>query len=775
VGSTPDGNGACTPDDPNCFGFADGTACNTDNDVCTVDECQSNVCTNLSALNCDDGVICTDDTCDAITGCANATNDANCDDVDACTTDTCDAITDCGYTLTDACDGTWCAGESQECDGGANCLGGCTCDPLFPIANGDGSCSASACGNGAVEAGEVCDPGAPQNDVCCNPATCQWTLSGLSDPQATCGGGSDCLDPVCDGAGGCTTAPLADGTLCTTDGLFCNGDEVCTGGICASPGNPCGYCSSNPLATCTPSTVLTDCPPADSCVTSAGAFCDEPTDTCPICGNNGLDAGTAEQCDDEGVCMQGCTVDGDCAGGAGSCDTSRNVCICVDNAACTSGVCRKNSTYDATGLCEASGGPTICGDGSGGNSPACAGNDVCFPASGDGCDFLCRTETCGDSIVGYNQLGGLEECDPPNTFTCNGACSGPADCCTALTPARPSVCGNGTVEATEQCDDGGICTSDSSACTIGGPACPGAGTCALRIGDGCNTWCMYEECGNGLIDVGEDCDPPNGQTCDSFCKHIRLDTCGNNQLDTGEQCDDGNLASYDTCSPVCSTTVCGNLVVDDPSEDCDPPGTSYCKSNCTDNLPGPNCGNGSKQGQEDCDDGNAIVGDGCSFFCKFEACGNGVVDKFGDESVLPGNRTDDEMCDDGNVLDGDGCSALCKWECGDAVTNTSVEECDNDHDSPNLRGGWCMEGCMVNTDCATPALGVCHLGYCTCNTGADCQAGNECVDGICRVLSVGVPTACDSRFPELTCSGVPMLERCVAIGGDGCDEQCKTE
>jgi cysteine-rich repeat protein len=66
-----------------------------------------------------------------------------------------------------------------------------------------------------------------------------------------------------------------------------------------------------------------------------------------------------------------------------------------------------------------------------------------------------------------------------------------------------------------------------------------------------------------------------------------------------------------------------------------------------------------KEGDEQCDDGNKISGDGCSSDCKLESiptdlCGNGDVES-------------GEECDDDNDSDGDGCSSDCEvengWEC----------------------------------------------------------------------------------------------------------------
>jgi cysteine-rich repeat protein len=61
------------------------------------------------------------------------------------------------------------------------------------------------------------------------------------------------------------------------------------------------------------------------------------------------------------------------------------------------------------------------------------------------------------------------------------------------------------------------------------------------------------------------------------------------------------------------------------------------------------CGDGFHEGEEACDDGNAIDGDGCETSCTVTpapVCGN--------------NRLETgELCDDGNALNGDGCESTC--------------------------------------------------------------------------------------------------------------------
>jgi cysteine-rich repeat protein len=82
------------------------------------------------------------------------------------------------------------------------------------------------------------------------------------------------------------------------------------------------------------------------------------------------------------------------------------------------------------------------------------------------------------------------------------------------------------------------------------------------------------------------------------------------------------------------------------------------------------CGNGLQDPGEECDDGNAVNGDGCSN-CLVEPCS--VCPRFGQpcvEAYACGNGflSSDEDCDDGNTTGGDGCSAGCRqveagWRC----------------------------------------------------------------------------------------------------------------
>jgi hypothetical protein len=117
------------------------------------------------------------------------------------------------------------------------------------------------------------------------------------------------------------------------------------------------------------------------------------------------------------------------------------------------------------------------------------------------------------------------------------------------------------------------------------------------------------DCGNGTVDAGEQCDDgaENGtptSLCDLRCQF----KCGNGIRDAGEECDNGvNDGSYGTCNPDCTLPdYCGDGVVNGP-EECDdgdgnladPYGPNLCTTGC---RIGPYCGDGRVQAAyEDCD------------------------------------------------------------------------------------------------------------------------------------------------------------------------------
>jgi cysteine-rich repeat protein len=96
------------------------------------------------------------------------------------------------------------------------------------------------------------------------------------------------------------------------------------------------------------------------------------------------------------------------------------------------------------------------------------------------------------------------------------------------------------------------------------------------------------ECGNGVVEAGEDCDEGEnngGDLCPDDCEYTS--TCGNGNIESWEECDDG-----------------------------DTDGTDYCTTECQFNI----CGDGFMWlGIEQCDDGNHLPFDGCGPYCIAEA------------------------------------------------------------------------------------------------------------------------------------------------------------
>ena len=103
-------------------------------------------------------------------------------------------------------------------------------------------------------------------------------------------------------------------------------------------------------------------------------------------------------------------------------------------------------------------------------------------------------------------------------------------------------------------------------------------------------------CGNGIVEGSEQCDPPDGTTCDESCQAITSDppVCGNGIVEGSEQCDppDGT-----TCDESCQTItsdppVCGDGIIEG-TEQCDPPDATTCDESCQTITPDPPvCGNG---------------------------------------------------------------------------------------------------------------------------------------------------------------------------------------
>ena len=72
-------------------------------------------------------------------------------------------------------------------------------------------------------------------------------------------------------------------------------------------------------------------------------------------------------------------------------------------------------------------------------------------------------------------------------------------------------------------------------------------------GDGGDDAAIPLNCGNDVLDPGEQCDQgtANANEPDTCRLDCRFPRCGDGIVDTGEACDDGNATLYDGCTPSC--------------------------------------------------------------------------------------------------------------------------------------------------------------------------------------------------------------------------------
>ena len=164
-----------------------------DGSVCTVDTCDPVAGCRRANLDCSDGDLCSIDTCDPVTGCAHRPR--TCNDGDQCTVDMCQPATGLCAHIPDSCnDGDRCTDDS--CDPAIGCMN-------TPVNCTDGdACTVDAC--------------EPSTGYCVN-------------TPKSCDDGNACTTDSCDSIVGCDHAPVEcdDFDPCTVDA--CNpSNAACT-------------------------------------------------------------------------------------------------------------------------------------------------------------------------------------------------------------------------------------------------------------------------------------------------------------------------------------------------------------------------------------------------------------------------------------------------------------------------------------------------------------------------------------------------------------------
>jgi hypothetical protein len=361
----------------------DGNACDgVETCECAAPPCalpgNPGVCSpNPSALNCFDGVGCTNDACveddPALPGlnaahCENTPDDMACNDGNPCNgSETCDAALDCV------------AGVNLDCDDAIPCTDD-ACLPAFGCfhTGDDFQCQDALLCNGLEQctAGVGCEPGPAldcgDDGYACTIETCDEGAGGcvVVEDDSVCGCGLHC-DP---------TAPVVDVDGCTSE---------CSQAACDGTVWQCGNCIDDDG----------DC-----------AVDDEDPDCFGVCDNNeaGFNGDIPGQ--NAAPCKMDCYFDQDSGSGNDDCNWSHNCdplnpqpdsCDCMPD--------------PGDLLCDANipGYPGTCDDAYNAQSQQCL--DVCGPVTPNGCDcFGCCEVTVGGmqtTLYLGSEVGGVPTCN----------------------------------------------------------------------------------------------------------------------------------------------------------------------------------------------------------------------------------------------------------------------------------------------------------------------------------------------------------------------------
>lgn len=257
---------------------ANGQECGLENQCMTGGICVDGTCMGSIELPCIDGIGCTLDDCNPLTGCLYTPDHVKCDDGNECTNDLCQPVCD----------------EQGNCEEGTGCANvpaeeGQLCDDEDLCTEAD-MCVAGVCLGEKVEP----DDGNPCTEDLCDPLTGIYhdiVLEGTSCGDMEQGPNWVCLGEVCE---------------CVPD---CMG-KVCGGDGC---GGSCGQCEY-PTEICADSGAACIGPPCtDSAQCLPGTFCNQ--SVMP------------------GQCLPGCDVDAQCLAvcpksGHHAC-LGDNTCLCV--------------------------------------------------------------------------------------------------------------------------------------------------------------------------------------------------------------------------------------------------------------------------------------------------------------------------------------------------------------------------------------------------------------------------------------------------------------
>jgi hypothetical protein len=802
-----------------------GKPCDADASVCTLgDACANGACKVGATVDCDDKNPCTNDGCDAKLGCTHVANTATCDaDGNACTVgDSCQNSTCVAGTKKNCNDGELCTTDScaaltGQCLFDATPSQGALCDDGNLCTEGD------ACGAGKCVAGKmkVCNDNNPcTDDSCDSQKGCVYTAN-----TAPCDDGSACTKPDMCAGGVCAGKPI-------NVGIDCNDNQVCTTDACdpkvgcthtanqlgCDDGNPCTQGDLCANKACTSGSDMCGCTKDTDCIDD-GDLCN---------GTLFCDTGKVPYaCKVKPASVVTCDTSKDSACAAASCDAKTGQCalvpavngktcdadgsVCTNGDACASGLCKPGTQVDCndnnpctddscnaklgcvqvanTLPCDADGSVCTAGDAckdklcTAGAKLVCNDGNACTDDTCDkvaGCQSTNNTAPCDDGTVCTSNdvctagqcVGKVTNCDDGNACT-SDSCD-KVKGCTFVAAGDGNLCSDGTVCTTDDtcaagkcvgqplnCNDGNTCTTDSCDKTAGcqslnntaacddGSACTsndlcGAGKCAGSV----------VTCNDGNTCTTDSCDPASGckyvnntAACDDGSVCTTNDTCsGGVCTGAAKPCDDSNVCTTDTCDKVAGCQFTNNTSGCNDGNACtgsDLCGAGKCAGaavNCSDGEactadscdPLVGCSNLALSDDTPCDDGSACTGPDV---CKTGKCGGGA-----------------KSCDDGNPCTTDGCDVL------KGCTTVTVKDgnaCDDNNvctANDACTSGKCTgagKTCDDNNACTDnncdPVTGACTYPNNTapCDDGLICTTGDACTAGTCK----GGGNKCDDKNP----------------------------
>jgi hypothetical protein len=547
---------------PVCAECATAIDCD-DGNVCTVDACDAGVCEQTALAV---GALCAGGVCDASSACVACVDDATGTTID----------TGCGIGAP-VCDDS---GAVAVCTG---CLLDTDCDDLNPCTTD--ACALGACGGSPLAIASPCPGGVCNGDVtapacvgCVDDATGTVLDTGCSAAAPICDTSLalpacvECLgDAACDDGNPCTLDACAAGS-CDHSGLPTG--AMCTGGVCDAGGGAsmCVACLDDAPGTdrdsgCTDGSPVCDTSgAAPRCVgCDEDADCDDAnectTDACAdgACTPTALAAGTACA---TGVCdgapapvcvgclddMLGLGLDSGCSAGTPLCDVSGAAPVCV---ACISDVdCDDGNDCTVDACTAAACASTPAADGTRCATGVCAGEgttSMCVACVDDGADATADSG-CSASAPLCDVSGAAPVCTPciDGGAGIDLGCGSPDEVCIA----------SGTTRVCVACEDTGAPPDVDFGCEGGAPICalvldrPTCVECTVDTECGVDEVCNIaagactmrcdadEDCGG----VTPACDVPSGMcvecTLDEQC--IGRQECGAaNECGAPDTDDDG--------------------------------------------------------------------------------------------------------------------------------------------------------------------------------------------------------------------------------------------